>query len=178
MRMKRVNWVLVTIGWLVAGWSGQLALANELVTADFIVYASVKNKSEAAAAKLALQNSHSTQIRIYAQRMLDEYLAAQTRLALLAQQEGVVLDDEPHHKAYVFIRKGETFDTAYASKRVAELKRLVQLTRKAMFSQDAEVRRYAEQTLPVLMQHWYQAQQLVLALNNSSQPAGTIVASR
>lgn len=176
--MKRLKWVLLTVFLLVAGWSGRSALANQLVTSDFIAYVSVKNKSGAAAAKLALQNSNSVHVRIYAQRMLDEYLTEQIRLALLAQQKGVALEDELQHKAYVFIRKGETFDTAYASKRVAELKRVVQLTRKAMFSQDAEVRRYAEQTLPVLMQHWYQAQQLVLALNNPTQPAGTIVASR
>lgn len=176
--MKRVKLLLAGIFWLVASWSGQSALADELVTADFIVYISVKNKSEAAAAKLALQNSTSAQVRIYAQRMLDEHLAAQTRLASLAQQEGVVLDNVPHHKAYVFIRKGETFDTAYANKRAAELKRLVRLTRKAMFSENPAVSRYAEQTLPVLMQQWYQTQQLVLALNNSSQPAGTMVASR
>lgn len=179
VRMKRVNWVLVvTLFWLMAGWSGQAALAEELITADFILFASTKNKSEVAAAKLALMSSRSAQVKAYAQRMLDEQPILQAHLESLAQLEGIVLDGKLQRKAYVFIRKGETFDMAYANKRAAELKRLIHVTRKAIFSENPEVRRYAEKTLPVLMQRRYHTQQLVLALNNSSQPADTMVASR
>jgi putative membrane protein len=176
--MKRVKLVLAGIFWLLVSWSGQVALANELITADFIQFASAKSGSEAAAAELALKTTKSAQVRAYAQGILDEQSIVQVQLESLAQQEGIVLDERQQRNAYVFIRKGETFDTAYAHKRAAELKRLVRITRKAMFSESPQVRAYAEQTLPVLMQRWYHTQQLVLALNNSTQPADTMVASR
>ena len=97
-------------------------------------------------------------------------------LEILAKQEGIILDRQ-QQGAYVFIRKGETFDTAYANKRAAESKRMVRVVRKAMLSENPEVRRYAQQALPMLMQHWYQAQHLVRALNNPV-PADSLLATR
>lgn len=176
--MKRVKLVIAGIFWLLVSWSGQAALADELITADFIQFASAKSRSEAAAAELALKTTESAQVRAYAQGILDKQPVVQAQLESLAQQEGIVLGERQQRNAYVFIRKGETFDTAYAHKRAAELKRLVRITRKAMFSENLQVRAYAEQTLPALMQRWYHTQQLVIALNNSTQPADTMVASR
>ena len=150
--------------WLVAS-VGNNTVAEEFVTADFIQFAAAKNLSEVAAAKLALKTSASPEVKAYAQRRLDEQAALQASLEILAQQQGIALDRQ-QQGAYVFIRKGETFDTAYANKRAAELKRMVRVVRKAMLAESPDVRRYAEKTLPVLMQHWYQSQQLVRTLNN------------
>ncbi len=164
--MKKAKLILVYTFWLIASAVGNTAMAEEFVAADFIRFASAKSMSEVAAAKLALKTSNSSEVKAYAQRRLEEHATLLAPLESLARQEGIILDRQPQG-AYVFIRKGETFDTAYTNKRAAELKRMVRVVRKAMLAENPEVRRYAEQALPVLMQHWYQVQHLVRALNNS-----------
>lgn len=174
--MKKAKFFLVCVFWLMAAVVGNSAVAEEFVTADFIRFASAKSMSEVAAAKLALNTSNSSAVKAYAQRRLAEHAALRASLDALAEQEGITLDRQSQG-AYVFIRKGETFDTAYANKRAAELKRMVRVMRKAMLAENPEVRRYAEQALPVLMQHWYQSQQLVRALNNPV-PTDSLLATR
>lgn len=174
--MKNVKFFLVCACWLVASVVGNNAVAEEFVTADFIRFAAAKSMSEMAAAKLALSTSVSPEVKAYAQRQLDEQVMFRVPLEILAKQEGIILDRQ-QQGAYVFIRKGETFDTAYANKRAAESKRMVRVVRKAMLSENPEVRRYAQQALPMLMQHWYQAQHLVRALNNPV-PADSLLATR
>lgn len=160
-----MKFFLVGVFWLAASVVGNDAAAEEFVTADFIRFAAAKSMSEMAAAKLALETSTSPEVKAYAQNRLDAQVTLLAPLETLAQQEGIILDRQ-QQSTYVFIRKGETFDTAYANKRAAESKRMVKIVRKAMLSEDFEVRRYAQHALPMLMQHWYQAQHLVLALNN------------
>lgn len=174
--MKKAKFFLVCVFWLMTSVVGNNTVAEEFVTADFIRFASAKSMSEVAAAKLAFNTSNSSEVKAYAQRRLVEHAALRTPLEALAQQEGIALDRQPQG-AYVFIRKGETFDTAYANKRAAELKRMVRVVRKAMLAENPEVRRYAEQALPVLMQHWYQAQHLVRVLNNPV-PTDSVLATR
>ncbi|HEY8941626.1 MAG TPA: DUF4142 domain-containing protein [Cellvibrio sp.] len=163
--MTKAKFFLVYAFWLLTFAGSHKVTAEELVTVDFIRFAFTKNLSEVAAAKLALKTSNSPAVQAYARYRLDEQAALLDSLESLAQQEGVMLE-RPPQAAYVFIRKGETFDTAYASKRTAELKRMVRVVRKAMLTENPHLRRYAEQTLPLLMHHWYKAQQLVRALNN------------
>ena len=174
--MKKAKLFLVCAFWLMAAVVGNSAVAEEFVAADFIRFAAAKNMSEVAAAKRALKMSTSAEVKAYAQRRLDEQAVLRAPLEALAQQEGVTLDYS-QQGSYVFIRKGETFDTAYANKRAAELKRMVRVMRKAMLAENPDVRRYAEQALPVLMQHWYQSQQLVRALNNPV-PTDSLLATR
>ncbi|WP_039917829.1 DUF4142 domain-containing protein [Cellvibrio mixtus] len=175
--MKKVNYFLVCAFWLMAPVMANAAAAEEFVTADFIRFVSAKNMSEMAAAKLALKTSSSPDVQAYAQRRLEEQVALLASLQSLAQQQGILLDHQPRG-AYVFIRKGETFDTAYTNKRAAEVKRMVRIVRKATLSENPAVRDYAEQTLPALMQHWYQLQQLVATLNNPVISADSRVATR
>lgn len=175
--MKKAKLILLWLPWLLAI-AAQSVLADELTTADLIRFASAKHSSETAAAKLALQTSRSPEVMAYAQRMLDEQSVMLASLETLVRQAGVALDNRKPQAAYVFIRKGENFDRAYANKRAAELKRMVRVVRKAMVSEDAGMRHYAEQTLPLLMQHWYQTQQLVQVLNNASGLADSMVAIR
>lgn len=147
----------------------QSVIAFELTTTDFIQFTSAKSKSEVAAAKYALNTSNSPAVRAFAQRVLDEQASVVAGLELLAQQEGIALDDpSAKRNGYVFIRKGETFDTAYAHKRNLELKRIAALLRSALFSENQAVRLFAEKTLPGVMQHWYEAQQLSRTLSNSA----------
>ncbi len=177
--MKKAKLIFVYASWLLITLvASQAVIAEELITADFIQYASAQSVSEVAAAKLALKTSNSPAVRAYAQDMLDEHSVVLVSLQTLAQQEGVAINMDSQQHAFVFIRKGETFDIAYASKRTAVLKRLVRVMRKAIFSESPDVRHYAEKTLPVLMQHWYQSQSLVHSLQNPAIPVDSIVATR
>lgn len=168
--------VLLVLLWIQA--PGVFAYADELTAAEFIQFAATKSNAEVAAAKLALNSSCSGEVKAYAQRVMAEQSEILSALETLAQQEGIAMNAAATSGAYVFIRKGETFDTAYANKRAQELKRLVKVVRKAMTSTNPELRHYAENTLPLLMHHWYQAQHLVVAVNKPAIQTDSMVATR
>ena len=160
-----------------------VAMANpEFTSQDFIDAASIRSISEVETAKIALEQSSSASVRVYAQQVIDEQTAVLLSLRKLAEAEHLIMPSDTELQAnarsYVFQRKGKTFDAAYADMRVIERKKSVSLFRDVAKKASGNIKLYALKQLPTLMHHLYMAQTLVgdvakdsfLMANNSSEP--------
>lgn len=145
--------------------AANLALAAE--GENFIDEASAKGIAEIETAKLALDKSEAEDIRTFAQKMIDDHTQANQKLAELASQhDDLELSDEatPMDKAKAMIlqfREGDNFDQAYANNQVVAHEQTIELFREyAQNGENAELKQFAEQTLPKLEQHLKHAQEL------------------
>ena len=158
-----------------AFFSGTLALlfgiaANFAVAAEgenFVDEASAKGIAEIETAKMALDKGTSQDVKTFAQKMIDDHTRANQKLAELAgQHEDLEISDEATlmDKAKAFIlklRDGDNFDKAYANNQVAAHEQTIEMYREYLEDgENAELKKFAEQTLPKLEEHLQQAKQL------------------
>ena len=134
---------------------------------NFVDEASAKGIAEIEAAKLAMSESKSQDIKTFAQKMLDDHTNANQKLAELARQhddlemcDDATLMDQA--KAMILeLREGENFDEAYANNQVVAHEQTIELFREyAKNGENAELKKYAESTLKTLEQHLNKAQEL------------------
>jgi putative membrane protein len=151
--------------------SKSLAQTTEFDTEKFVELASLKFFAEIETAKAALQQSASPAVRAYAKIMIDENSNNLSELRTFAIQHHIALpnDVELYSKAhkYIFARKGQSFDVAYTNMRAVERRKMVNLYRSAIKSDDAAIKLYAETRLPTLMRHLYMSQELVQNIGSS-----------
>lgn len=122
------------------------------------------NMAEIAAAKLALANSQSAEVKAFAQQMIDDHSKALADVTALAQNKGVTLpaDVDPKHKAMaarLSKLKGEKFDQLYmAQAAVNDHKQVhVKLKKDEAAAKDADVKALAAKMLPTVEQHLHKA---------------------
>jgi putative membrane protein len=125
------------------------------------------NMAEVATGKLALEKSQSSDVKAFAQKMVDDHSAAMKDVATVAQQKGVELPTEPdskHKKAAEKLSRlnaGE-FDKQYMAKAGVEDHRMVESKLKKVQSsaKDPDVSALAGKMLPVVHSHLMSAQQM------------------
>ncbi|WKN23012.1 DUF4142 domain-containing protein [Azotobacter vinelandii] len=145
---------------------GSLYAADTMEADDFVDEASAKGIAEIESGKLALEKSTSSDIKAFAQQMVDEHTATNERLAQIARSKNLEVADEAElmskaKKWILQLREGESFDEAYAKNQVASHENTVQLYRRAAQDlKDPELKAFAGKTLPVLEHHWEEARQL------------------
>jgi putative membrane protein len=116
--------------------------------------------------RLAVQKASSSDVRQFAQRMVDDHGKANTELEGIASQKNVTLPKEldAKHKAKqdeLSKLTGPAFDSAYMTHMVSAHKEAVSLfQREAKSAKDAEARAFAAKTLPVIQGHLKMAQDL------------------
>ncbi|MCY1399401.1 hypothetical protein D3C76_640050 [compost metagenome] len=135
---------------------------------DFVMSASAASIGEIETAKLALQKSQSTDVKTFAQHIIDDHTKANTELKKLAQDNNLKISDDPsmgdQAKAKVLNIRDESFDAAYANNQVNAHEEAVKLFKDAAENaDDPEIKQFAQATLPVLQQHLEMAQQLAKA---------------
>ena len=155
--------------------SGALALlfgvaANLAVAAqgeNFVDEASAKGLAEIETAKLALEKGTAEDVKAFAQKMIDDHTRANQKLAEIAgQNEDLQLADEAtlmdKAKAMILkLRDGESFDQAYANNQVVAHEQTIELFRNyAEQGDNADLKAFAQSTLPKLEQHLQDAKQL------------------
>src|SRR5690606_17445159 len=133
---------------------------------DFIEEASALGLAEIETAQKALQESENAEVRAFAERMIKDHTAANEKLASLASDKGVEVSDEAklmdRARALILeVREGDSFDAAYANNQVSAHERTIELFERASRSDDAEVARFAKDTLPKLKEHLEEARKLV-----------------
>jgi putative membrane protein len=116
--------------------------------------------AEIEASKLAVDKAANTQVKGFAQQMVDDHTKAADELKALAAAKKVTLPTEPgmKDKASLKALQGDTgakFDVRYAQsfgvKAHQDTVRLFQNA--ANKSKDADVKAYAQKTLPTLQHH-------------------------
>jgi putative membrane protein len=134
---------------------------------SFMKDAAEAGNAEVSGSQVALSQSGSSDVKTFAQMMVDDHTKAGTELKGLADQKGVKISDTPSVTKKTEIkllseRKGSSFDQHYAdSIGVKAHEDTVKLFQKEVDKgTDPDVKAWAQKTLPALQHHLEMAQQL------------------
>lgn len=125
----------------------------------FVAAAAAAGMAEVGSSKIAVQQAGSDEIKMFAQKMVDDHTKANKELMALASQKqfqvptGISIQDQAAANALSGL-SGEEFDCAYAKNQLAAHICAVELfTAEAERGRDPEVRAWAAKTLPTLKEH-------------------------
>ncbi|HAP80359.1 MAG TPA: DUF4142 domain-containing protein [Enterobacteriaceae bacterium] len=125
------------------------------------------NINEVAAAKIALSKAQSSEVKAYAQKMVDDHGNALTKVQAVAKQKGVTLPTEPDAKHKAMAEKlekqsGDDFDKMYMENAGTKDHEMVlsKLKSDAEKIKDPDVKALADAHTPVVEQHLKEAQQM------------------
>lgn len=125
------------------------------------------NINEIAAAKIALSKAQSSEVKAFAQQMVEDHSSALTKVQAVAQQKGVVVPTEPDakHKAMAARlekQSGSAFDKMYMENAGTKDHKMVLSTLQSDSSKikDPDVKALADAHMPVVEQHLKSAQQM------------------
>ncbi len=134
---------------------------------SFLKDAAEGGNAEVAASQIAVNQSANAEVKSFAQEMIDDHGKAGAELKTLAEQKGVKVSDTPSATEKLQIkllseRKGASFDQHYAdSIGVKAHEDTVKLFQKEVDKgTDADVKAWAQKTLPALQHHLEMAQGL------------------
>jgi len=132
---------------------------------SWLVMASEANLAEVDAGKLAQSKAASTEIRQFAQQMVEDHTKSNQELTDLAQKKGITLPtraDEKHRKSTADLAdlSGLEFDRKYADMMVSEHEKAVALFESHSNSTDSDVKAFVDKTLPTLRHHLQMARDL------------------
>ncbi|MDA3131329.1 DUF4142 domain-containing protein [Atlantibacter subterranea] len=125
------------------------------------------NINEVAAARIALQKAQSSEVKTFAQKMIEDHGGALSKVQAVAQQKGVSLPTEPDamHKdmaAKLEQQTGDAFDKMYMENAGTKDHEMVlsKLKSDAQNIKDPDVKALADAHIPVVEQHLKSAQQM------------------
>jgi putative membrane protein len=139
----------------------------------FVKKAAQDGMTEVEAGKVALSKSQDPEIRTFAERMVTDHGKANAELATIAKSKGInapkTLDAE--HKAMLDTlasKSGPDFDRAYSEHMNMDHSKAISLFESAAGSDDKDLAKFAQKTLPTLKEH----KELAEKLPGKSAPAG------
>jgi len=141
---------------------------------EFLNKAAQGNQMEVAAGKLAAQRALDPSVKQFGEHMISDHTAAQETLKKVADLKQMPLTDtlsDEEHEALGKLEglNGTEFDKAYAKLMVKDHETdISEFEKAAKKAADADVKAYAEQTLPTLKQHLVEAKRLSSAAKKSS----------
>lgn len=133
---------------------------------DFVVKAGMIGLYEVQAGNVALQKAQSAEVKAFAQRMVADHGRANQELAQLATAKGLVLPTELDGEMESAVEhlsgmSGAAFDKAYMQHMIPDHeKTIAEFDRASTSATDADVKAWAQRTLPVLREHLAQAKQV------------------
>ena len=134
--------------------------------AGFIKKLADANMTEIKLARVALDNGQKQEVKDFANRMIKDHGKAGDELKPIAQKLNVNIPDQvsSEHQATIdklSKLKGDKFDKAYAEAMVKDHKKVVSMFEKNEGQlQDADLKKFATDTLPTLKEHLDMAQKL------------------
>jgi len=131
---------------------------------DFVETATAKGIAELETSKLALEKG-SQRIQEFANRMVDDHTKANRELADIAARADINTADDAtlldRAKTMILqVRGGESFDEAYINNQIVAHEQSIALFKRGAKSDNAEIRQFAETTLPKLEKHLDMATEL------------------
>lgn len=143
------------------GASGAASVSAE----KFIREAAMGGMAEVELGRLAQQKTSSNDVRAFGMMMVDDHGKANDELKNIAAAHSVTTPQEldaAHMQAKRRLEalEGAEFDRAYMQQMVNDHRKTIDLFEKAQRSDAADVRQFAEKTLPTLRRHLEQAQKL------------------
>jgi putative membrane protein len=140
----------------------------------FVHAAAIGGMAEVELGKLAEQKGQNDAVKEFARRMVDEHGKANDRLIGLAKKDGIAVPDnlDQEHEAMrdrLEVANGAEFDLAYVEGQVADHQKTAQLLEYEIGSgQDAELKSFASDTLPVVLEHLRAAQEIQAELTGKA----------
>jgi predicted outer membrane protein len=154
-----------------AATGAKLGAADEKAVKDM----AMADMAEVETGKLALSKSQNSDVKAFAQQMVDDHGQALTKVQALAQARGVTLPTELDAKHKAMSAKlekmsGDAFDKAYMKNAgVKDHKTvLAKLKSDARKIKDADVKALADQHIPVVEQHLKSAEQMRMAKSGTT----------
>lgn len=126
---------------------------------DFVMKSASSGKMEVEAGNLAQQNASSQQVKDFASMMVRDHTAANQELMSFASGRNVTVSDSlmPEHRQHLdAMRKmqGKSFDQHYMKMMTeAHQKDVAEFERAAQTLNDADLKNWANKTLPTLKMH-------------------------
>ncbi len=139
----------------------------------FAVAAASGGMMEVQASKLALANSSSSDVKKFAQTMIDDHTKANDELATTAQTKGISLptslsNEQQDKYDKLSQKKGTDFDKSYTSLMVGDHKDAIDAFKKEGDNgNDADLKKWAQDKLPTLDHHLMMAKSLDSTMNHS-----------
>lgn len=123
--------------------------------------------------RLAAGKARSSTVKEFANRMVDDHTAANDKLSRIAEKSKIPLPTEPdadHRRIREDLEKRDDgFDLAYMRAQVVDHQKTAQLLEWEIGSgQDAELQRFASETLPTVLQHLELARILTAELSGQA----------
>jgi predicted outer membrane protein len=154
-----------------AAMGAKLSASDEKAVKDM----AMADMAEVETGKLALSKSQNSDVKAFAQQMVDDHGQALAKVQALAQARGVTLPTEldANHKAMsakLEKMSGDAFDKAYmANAGVKDHKAvLAKLKSDAKKIKDADVKALADQHTPVVEQHLKSAEQMHMSKSGTT----------
>ncbi|HYZ23735.1 MAG TPA: DUF4142 domain-containing protein [Rhodopila sp.] len=130
----------------------------------FVQEATIGGRAEADLGRLATQKASSRAVQEFAQQMIRDQGAANDRLAALARADGIALPDilDAEHSAMrtqLEAASGAQFDQSYIQGQIIDHQKTAQLFEYEIGSgENAELKKFASDILPVVLRHLRMAQ--------------------
>jgi putative membrane protein len=142
------------------------AATGQSADANFMRESSMSNLAEIEHGRLAAQNASSEDVKKFAERMVADHSKANDELKTIAATKNVTLPTELDQKHQAMQDKlakikAEAFDKAYMSHMVTSHEQAVgRFKRESQNGKDADVKAFAEKTLPTVEEHLKMAREL------------------
>jgi putative membrane protein len=141
----------------------------------FARQAAIGGRAEVELGKIAQEKAGSEAVRAFAKRMVDDHGKSNERLMKLARgvQAEIPKDLDSEHKSIaseLSRKSGKEFDLAYLAAQLQDHQRTANLLQYELsFGQNEPLKKYAADTLPVVLEHLEMAKQHYATLT-SAQP--------
>jgi putative membrane protein len=150
------------------GQSNSVAASGYAGGADsaFMTKAGGDGMAEVELGRLAVDRASSSDVKAFAQMMVDDHSKANGELTSLASQKGVTLPAQPPPAAkaakdHLSSLSGAAFDKAYMDHMVKDHEKAVALfSKEAGSGKDTDTKNWASKTLPTLQQHLAKAREV------------------
>jgi putative membrane protein len=142
------------------------AAAAESAEELFVTKAAIGGMAEVEIGKLAVDKASSPDVKKFAAQMVSDHTKANEELEKIATGKSLKVPTAPEaeHKAKLeelSKKTGREFDKAYVQAQVSGHEKMQQLLEhEAKDGKDADLRTFAEKTLPTVAQHYQMAKQL------------------
>ena len=149
-----------------AATGAKLSAGDEKILKDM----AMADMAEVEGGKMAQGKSQNSDVKAFAQQMIDDHTANLNDVKALAQARGVTLPTEPDAKHKAMAAKldkmsGDAFDKAYMKQAGVQDHKTVhaKLMAAAKKAKDADLKALVEKTEPVVAQHLKSAEQMPMA---------------
>ena len=125
----------------------------------FVTKATESGLAEVQAAQLAQQKSQDAAVKAFAQGMIDDHTAANEKLTTVASSKDIIAPTEPNAGQKKVLSRlqgleGSKFDRVYMASRIKAHEMMLKLfQREAANGKDADLKAFAETTVPAIEKH-------------------------